>query len=133
MFFDEVFDFLVFFIESVFKFLLALLEPLLVLLGHCTFLVVEVLELLEGVVSGLLGLNQLLVEGSVLFLEVADLEFVGQFDLIVFLLLIFKVICQSLPILVVLLFLLFSLVHEFLFHLIYFNLGFFLANDRLSV
>ena len=84
-------------------------------------------------VSGLLRLDELFVQSTVLFFEVTDLEFVSKFNLIVFLLLIFKVICQSLPILVVLLFLLFSLVHEFLFHLIYFDLGLFLANDGLSV
>ena len=78
-------------------------------------------------VSSLLGLNELFVESGTLFFEITDFEFVGKFNLIVFLLLIFKVICQSLPILVVLLFLLFSLVREFLFHLIYFYLDLFLA------
>jgi len=85
------------------------------------------------VVSSLLGLNELLVKRGGLFFKITDFEFVSKFNLIVFLLLIFKVICQSLPILVVLLFLLFSLVCEFLFHLIYFYRGLFFANDRLSV
>ena len=84
-------------------------------------------------VSGLLGFDQLLILSSVLLFEVGDLKFMSQFNLIVFLLLILQVVRQSLPILVVLLFLLFSLVHEFLFHLIYFDLGLFLAYDRLSI
>jgi len=60
-------------------------------------------------------------------------KFFGEFDFIVVLFKLFNLIRKSLSILVVLLFLLLSFIHELLLHLINLNLSFFSSNNRFSV
>ena len=84
-------------------------------------------------ISGLLSLQKLLTEACGLFFEVTDLEFVSKLDFIVPLFECLELTCESLSVFIILLLLEFSLVHELLLHLVDFDLGLFLADDRLTV